>query len=58
MNTNLSVKSPKSHRNEWKSKRNLEDLIEDLGMYMPLGWAIHYSINNLDKEINGWYASV
>ncbi len=31
---------PKSHRNEWKSKRNFEELIDGLEMYMPFGWAI------------------
>lgn len=40
MAANTPVEIPKSHRNEWKSKRNFEDLIEDLGMYMPFGWAI------------------
>lgn len=40
MAANTPVEIPKSHRNEWKSKRNFEDLIENLGMYMPFGWAI------------------
>lgn len=35
-----SVVIPKSHRNEWKSKRNFEEAIESLGLYMPFGWAI------------------
>ncbi|HEY4786030.1 MAG TPA: dynamin family protein [Bacteroidales bacterium] len=34
------VEIPKSHRNEWKSKRDFEDLIQNLGLYMPFGWAI------------------
>lgn len=46
MTSNTPVEIPKSHRNEWKSKRNFEGLIEDLGMYMPFGWAIrNYGID-------------
>lgn len=42
------VKIPKSHRNEWKSKLNFEDLIESFELYMPFGWAIRdYGIDGL-----------
>lgn len=42
MNTRsrTSVEIPKSHRNEWKSKRNFQALIEEMGMYMPFEWAV------------------
>lgn len=40
MSANTPVEIPKSHRNEWKSKRNFETLIEDMQMYMPFGWAM------------------
>lgn len=40
MSSKTQVEITKSHRNEWKSKRNFEDLIEKLGMYMSFGWSI------------------
>ncbi|MCX6318115.1 MAG: dynamin family protein [Bacteroidetes bacterium] len=40
MTAKTLVEIPLSHRNEWKSKRNFEELIDKLGMYMPFGWAI------------------
>lgn len=40
MSRKTDIEIPKSHRNEWKSKRNFENLIENLGMYMPFEWAI------------------
>lgn len=35
----MEVEIPKSHRNEWKSKRDFEELLESLNMRMGFPWA-------------------
>lgn len=58
---NSSVIIPKSHRNEWSSKRNFEELIEAEGMYMPFSWAVkdygidgHVEIAKPNKLNDNW----
>lgn len=34
------IQIPKSHRNEWQSKRDFQNLIEQLGLYMPFEWSV------------------
>ena len=57
MKKNGIVEIPKSHRNEWKSKRDFQGVIENLGMYMPFEWAVRdYGIDG-QVEITSRYTS-